>query len=163
MSGYINAMRRYVEFSGRSSRSEFWFFVLFYIIIYIVAIVLDAFILGSGGQGVGILTGIVILAHLIPAIAVSVRRLHDIDRTGWWVLVFWLGPLVVFLISMIAMGGSIFAMMSGGEDAAAAGIAGMGLTLMIVGLIDLVIFIVAIVFYVTPGTPGPNTYGPPPF
>jgi uncharacterized membrane protein YhaH (DUF805 family) len=162
MSGYMNAMRRYFEFGGRSSRSEFWFFVLFYIIIYIIAAIVDAFIFGGGeGGGIGILTGIVILAHLIPSISVSVRRLHDIDRTGWWVLFFWGAPILVMIVGMLMMGGSIVAMMSGSDTGAVAGLAGMGAAFMIIALVDLVILIVALVFYCTAGTPGPNRFGPP--
>ena len=160
MSGYTNAMRRYFEFGGRSSRSEFWFFVLFYIIIIVLAAVLDAVIFGSQG-GIGILYGIVALAHLVPAIAVSVRRLHDTDRTGWWVLVFFLAPIIVAVITMGVLGGSLAFMMSGNTDVFA-GMATMGLGLLIIALVDIVILIVAIVFYATPGTPGPNRFGPPP-
>ena len=160
MSGYINAMRRYFEFGGRSSRSEFWFFVLFYVIIIILAAVLDAVIFGSQG-GIGILYGIVALAHLVPAIAVSVRRLHDIDRTGWWVLFFVLVPIIIPLIAMGALGGSL-ALMMGSETDVFAGMAAMGIGLLVVALVDIVILIVAIIFYATPGTPGPNRFGPPP-
>lgn len=160
MNNYTNAMRRYFEFSGRSSRSEFWFFVLCLIIILIVASILDRFVLGS--EGLGILYFVVSIAHLIPGIAVSVRRLHDIDRTGLWVLLFWLGPMLVSLIGMVLMGGSIFMMMSGQDTAALAGLATMGAGFLLIAIIDIAIVIVAIVFYVTPGTPGPNTYGPPP-
>jgi uncharacterized membrane protein YhaH (DUF805 family) len=163
MRGYMNAMRRYFDFSGRSSRSEFWFFVLFYIIIYIVAAIIDAFVFGAGERGgMGILTSIVVLAHLIPSISVSVRRLHDIDRTGWWVLFFWGAPILVMVIGGLLMGGSIFAMMSGTDAGAAAGLAGMGASFMIIVLVDLAILIVALVFYCTAGTPGPNRFGPPP-
>jgi uncharacterized membrane protein YhaH (DUF805 family) len=101
------------------------------------------------------------LAHLLPGISVTVRRLHDIDRTGWWVLVFLVAPMFVSIIAMFLMGGSIFMMMSGGDAAAAAGLAGMGVSLLLIGLIDLVLLIVALVFYCTPGTPGPNRFGPP--
>jgi uncharacterized membrane protein YhaH (DUF805 family) len=88
MNSYMNAMRRYVDFSGRSSRSEFWFFVLFYFIIAIIATVIDAVVLGSQmAQGIGILSGIVTLVHIIPSISVGVRRLHDTDRSGWWILI----------------------------------------------------------------------------
>lgn len=159
MNGYMNAMRRYVEFSGRSSRSEFWFFILFLILILIVASIIDQFALGS--QGPGILYFIVSLAHLIPGIAVSVRRLHDIDRTGLWVLLFWLAPILVTIVGMVVMGGSIFMMTSGQDTAVFAGLAAMGLGFLLIAIIDIVILIIAIVFYVTPGTPGPNTYGPP--
>lgn len=160
MNSYMNAMRRYVDFSGRSSRSEFWFFVLFLVIILIVAMLIDQLALGSTGPG--ILYFIVALAHIIPGIAVSVRRLHDIDRTGLWVLLFWLAPLLVWLIGLIMMGGSIMMMMGGSDTAAVAGIATMGAGFLFMALFNLVIAIVALVFYVTPGTPGANTYGPPP-
>lgn len=160
MNGYTNAMRRYFEFSGRSSRSEFWYFVLFLVILLIVAALLDRAVFGSDSGG--ILYFIVSLVHLVPGIAVSVRRLHDIDRTGLWVLLFWLAPFVVSLIGMVLMGGSIFMMMSGEDTAAVAGLATMGAGFLLIAIIDIAILIVAIVFYVTPGTPGPNTYGPPP-
>ncbi len=160
MNSYVSAMRRYFEFSGRSRRAEFWFFILFMVILLIVASVIDGLVLGSNGPG--ILYFVVAIAHLIPGIAVSIRRLHDIDRTGLWVLLFWLAPLLVSLIGMILMGGSIFMMMSGDDTAAIAGLATMGAGFMLIALLDLVIIIVAIVFYVTPGTLGPNRYGPPP-
>lgn len=160
MNGYTNAMRRYFEFSGRSSRSEFWYFILFLVILLIVATLLDRAVLGS--ESGGILYFIVSLVHLIPGIAVSVRRLHDIDRTGLWVLLFWLAPFVVSLIGMVLMGGSMFMMMSGQDTAALAGFATMGAGFLLIAIIDIAILIVAIVFYVTPGNPGPNTYGPPP-
>jgi len=160
MNSYTNAMRRYFEFSGRSSRSEFWFFVLFMVILLVIASIIDQFVLGS--EGPGILYFIVAIVHLIPGIAVSVRRLHDIDRTGLWVLLFWLVPIVVSLIGMIFLGGSIFMMMSGDSAGMAAGFATMGAGFLLIAVIDLAIAIIAIVFYVTPGTLGPNTYGPPP-
>ena len=160
MNSYMNAMRRYFEFSGRSNRSEFWLFVLFTIIILVLAMVIDRLALGS--EGPGVLYFIVALAHLIPGISVSVRRLHDIDRTGLWVLLFALAPTLIWVVGLIIMGGSIMMMMGGTDASAAAGFATMGMGFMLIGLINLIIAIVAIVFYVTPGTPGPNTYGPPP-
>lgn len=160
MNGYMNAMRRYFEFSGRSNRSEFWLFVLFTIIILVIAMIIDRLALGS--EGPGVLYFIVALVHLIPGISVSVRRLHDIDRTGLWVLLFALAPTLIWVVGLIIMGGSIMMMMGGTDASAAAGFATMGMGFMLIGLINLIIAIVAIVFYVTPGTPGPNTYGPPP-
>jgi uncharacterized membrane protein YhaH (DUF805 family) len=76
-SGFNN----YVTFSGRAVRSEFWFWMLFAFIANIVAGIVDA-ILGLGVVGL-----LVSLALFLPGLAVSVRRLHDIDRTGWWVLI----------------------------------------------------------------------------
>jgi uncharacterized membrane protein YhaH (DUF805 family) len=110
MNAYLNAMRRYVDFGGRSSRSEFWLYVLVYVIIYIIAIVLDALVLGHNMSqgGVGIFTGIVALVHLLPGLAVAVRRLHDTDRSGWWILIC-LIPLIgaIWLIVLYCSAGTL--------------------------------------------------------
>jgi uncharacterized membrane protein YhaH (DUF805 family) len=159
MSGYVNAMRRYFEFSGRSSRSEFWFYVLLYVVIYIVASILDAIIFGRNAGGVAVLTSLVALVHLVPSISVSVRRLHDIDRTGWWILL----GFVPAVAMVVLLGGSMFMMFAGGGDEPqAAGWAAMGVSMLIVCLIALAVAIVLIVFYCTPGTAGANRFGPPP-
>ena len=82
MSWYLEALKKYAVFSGRSRRREYWYFVLFNIIVGIVLGWIDA-LLGTRGSyyaGAGLLSGIYSLAVLIPTLAVSVRRLHDIDR-----------------------------------------------------------------------------------
>ena len=88
MSWFVEALKKYAVFSGRSRRKEYWYFVLFVVIINIVLNIIDSLIgTYNRSAGVGLLTSIFNLAVLIPSIAVSVRRLHDIDRTGWWVLI----------------------------------------------------------------------------
>ena len=74
--------RGYVAFSGRASRSEFWWWVLFTFIFSIVSSGLDA-ILGS----TPVIYLLYYLAMLLPSRAVAVRRLHDTDRSGWWILI----------------------------------------------------------------------------
>ena len=88
MSWYLEALKKYAVFGGRSRRKEYWYFVLFSLIVSLVWSAIDAR-LGtlSSSTNVGLLGGIYGLAIIIPSIAVSVRRLHDIDRTGWWVLI----------------------------------------------------------------------------
>jgi uncharacterized membrane protein YhaH (DUF805 family) len=76
-----SALSKYVTFSGRARRSEFWWFALFSIIVSIVASVLDRIM---GTAFVSILAG---LALLLPSLAVTVRRLHDTGRSGWWILI----------------------------------------------------------------------------
>jgi uncharacterized membrane protein YhaH (DUF805 family) len=93
-------MRRYFDFSGRSTRSQFWMFTLIVLVFGIMAIVLDAAVLGSSEPS--LFSAIVYLAHLIPSIAVTVRRLHDSDKRGWWVLI-GLVPLVG-IIALIVFG-----------------------------------------------------------
>jgi uncharacterized membrane protein YhaH (DUF805 family) len=91
--GFVQAITsgfsHYVAFSGRAIRSEYWYWVLFTIIGSIIAGILDTTIFGvdyTGGPTVSPLDGIFSLVTFLPSLAVSIRRLHDIDRTGWWVL-----------------------------------------------------------------------------
>ncbi len=76
-SGFNN----YVTFSGRAARSEFWYWMLFSFIANLVAGIVD------GILGLGLVGLLVSLALFLPGIAVSARRLHDIDRSGWWLLI----------------------------------------------------------------------------
>ena len=86
MTSYLNAMRNYFNFKGRASRSEFWLFLLFVVILSIITLILDE-VSGFADEGAMVFTGLLSLIHLIPSISVSVRRLHDINKTGWWLLI----------------------------------------------------------------------------
>ena len=101
MSWYLEALTKYAVFSGRSRRMEYWYFVLFNIIVSIVLGVIDG-LLGTSGSyaGAGLLSGIYGLAVLIPSLAVTVRRLHDTDRTGWWILIA-LVPLIGVIVLLV--------------------------------------------------------------
>ena len=91
----------YATFSGRSQRSEYWYFLLFYLIIYLVLAVVDG-ITGSfsAKSGIGLLTGIFSLAMLLPGLSVAVRRLHDTGRSGWWILI-GLIPLIGGIVPIV--------------------------------------------------------------
>lgn len=71
---------KYVEFGGRASRSEYWYWTLFAVIVTVIGNIID------GVLGINAVSMIVGLGLLLPGLAVSARRLHDIDRTFWWVL-----------------------------------------------------------------------------
>ncbi len=88
MNWYLKALKQYADFSGRARRKEYWFFSLFNLIFLILSAMLDN-MLGTFNQqnGVGLLSGIYSLAIIIPGIAVSVRRLHDTNRSGWMLLI----------------------------------------------------------------------------
>lgn len=88
MSWYLEVLKKYVTFSGRARRKEYWMFVLFNIIFSIVATVLDS-VIGTRDPdtGYGIISGLYSLAVLLPGLAVSARRLHDIGKSGWWLLI----------------------------------------------------------------------------
>jgi len=102
---FIDTLKyRYAQFSGRASRSEFWYFMLFYFLIDIVLVFIDLLVVDpmfgitpdQAGQG-GLLEIIFALAMLIPSIALAVRRLHDIGKSGWWYLIGFI-PLVGALV-----------------------------------------------------------------
>lgn len=103
MDWYIEVLRKYAIFSGRSRRKEYWFFVLFNILISIGLGIVDG-ILGtySVESSIGLFGCLYSLAVLIPSIAVTVRRLHDIDRSGWWILIF-LIPIIGTIILLVFM------------------------------------------------------------
>lgn len=111
----LQPLRKYAEFTGRARRSEFWLFWLFTVVAGGIAGVLDAMLFNL--DDFEPLQAIVGLGLLIPSLAVGFRRLHDTDKTAWWMLL-WLLPI----IGWIAL----------------------------------------LVFYLTPGTAGPNKYGPDP-
>ncbi len=100
---YMLALRRYVDFAGRSRRREYWFFALGNVVIAIVLMLIER-MLGMASGGYGILTIIFELAILVPSIAVSIRRLHDTGRSGWWILIAFvpiLGALVLLYFMLL--------------------------------------------------------------
>ena len=101
MGWYLEALKKYAVFSGRSRRKEYWYFVLFNIIVAIVLAGIDA-LLGtvSPSSNIGLLSGIYCLAILIPSLAVTVRRLHDITRSGWWIFIN-LIPLIGAIVLLV--------------------------------------------------------------
>ena len=92
MKWYLNVLNNYATFSGRARRSEYWFFVLFNMIFGIVAMILDNILGTTFDLGFGISYGyiylIYTLAILIPGLAVVVRRLHDVGKSGWMYFIF---------------------------------------------------------------------------
>lgn len=166
MEWMILPLKRYAQFSGRSRRMEYWMWVLFVVIATIVLSVLDS-ILGLGGRtqvgpgavpggysyGAGVsggwLANIFSLAVLIPGLAVSVRRLHDVNRSGWWLLV----PLAPYAVGFAIL----FTLTAGGGGVS--GLLVLSMLAMVAGLIGA---IVLLVWFCMPGTVGTNDYGPDP-
>jgi uncharacterized membrane protein YhaH (DUF805 family) len=117
MNAYLAVMRNYATFSGRAGRKEYWLFALIVIVIMIACFILDpllgiyvmqgifktgtsaevngAVLAAQAHDGVGILTVIAYLIHIIPGFAVAVRRLHDVDKSAWFILLGMI-PLVNF-------------------------------------------------------------------
>jgi len=139
--------QKYATFKGRASRSEYWWFFLFCIILGFIGGALEG-IMGNDGA---VLSGIASLATFLPSLSVTVRRLHDTDRSGWW--------LGGFYLAMIPVG-VIAGLIAAAIDAAGAQdpLIGMGL----MGLMMLLLFgysIAILVFLCSKGTPGPNRFG----
>lgn len=88
MDWYIEVMKKYAVFSGRARRKEYWMFVLFNTIIVFVLGFALGFLDGMLNTNIGVVVvGIYNLAVFIPSLAVSIRRMHDLGRSGWWILV----------------------------------------------------------------------------
>lgn len=101
MSWFLLALKKYATFSGRSQRSEYWFFFLFYLLIVFVLAMLDVLVGTYSESGeLGLFSGAFVLAMLIPSLAVGVRRLHDIGRTGWWLLI-GLVPIIGTIVLLV--------------------------------------------------------------
>lgn len=99
--GFAEAVKtcfaKYVTFSGRAARPEYWYWVLFGVLVSIVLAIVDFAVIGAQ---VGILHDLFSLATFLPSIAVATRRLHDIDRSGWWQLLFFV-PIVGAIILIV--------------------------------------------------------------
>jgi uncharacterized membrane protein YhaH (DUF805 family) len=84
----------YAKFDGRASRPAFWWWVLFVFLVGIAANIIDFAI------GAPVFTALVGLALLLPNLSVSIRRLHDTNRTGWWILIY-LIPLIGLIVLLV--------------------------------------------------------------
>ena len=109
--GFMDAVRsclsKYATISGRARRAEYWYFYLAIIIAAIIAATLDVVVgVITFGLGAGIFSIIVTLGIIIPSICVTIRRLHDQDRSGWWILIALVPAIggIVLLVFMILRG-----------------------------------------------------------
>ena len=95
--------KKFANFDGRASRSEYWWFQLFYIVIIIVAAIFDSFYVDNS-QTMGPVELVSTLVLFIPALSVGVRRLHDVGRSGWWwlasITIIGLIPLLIWTVSI---------------------------------------------------------------
>lgn len=103
MNWYLEVLKKYAVFTGRARRKEYWYFILFNIMISIILSAIDGMTGSYNPQtGMGLLGTIYILAILLPAVGVSIRRLHDTGRSGWWVLLS-LIPLLGTIVLLVFM------------------------------------------------------------
>lgn len=102
---YIRGLQRYIQFTGRAGRAEFWYYILFYILIVIGLRIVDGVLFGATA-GNGVLTWLFWLFSIMPNLAIGARRLHDTGRSGWWLLLSLIPivGLIVLLIWFISQG-----------------------------------------------------------
>jgi uncharacterized membrane protein YhaH (DUF805 family) len=95
-----SGFRNYATFSGRAPRSEFWYWTLFAVLATAAANIIDSVLF------IGLVSPLVSLLLLLPGVAVSVRRLHDLDRSGWWLLLTLTGIGIILLLIWDCMRGT---------------------------------------------------------
>ena len=108
MKYYILAIKNFAVFSGRSNRSEYWYYVLFNLIFAVIAAVIDNVLnLSFDFAPYGFIYLCYVLATLVPGLAVAVRRLHDTNKSGWFVLIV-LIPIIgsIWLLILLASKGT---------------------------------------------------------
>lgn len=141
-------MSKFVTFKGRASRSEYWFFMLLTLIVSIVTSSLDV-VLFPNLLDISPLNSISALILFLPTLSASVRRLHDTDRSGWWI-----GGAYLFLLAVVVAAIAIFSDAPGEEDSIQ-----YAILLGICGLAFFIYAIVVLIFTIQRGTPGPNRFG----
>jgi uncharacterized membrane protein YhaH (DUF805 family) len=142
----IRPLKKYAVFSGRAPRAEYWWYTLATFVLGFPLDVVDKY-----AGNTSFISGAFNLAIILPAMAVTVRRLHDTNRSGWWLLAFVVGFGLVGLVAAIGA-----ATRSSSTAASFTGI-------MVAVLLMLITSITVLVFMVLPGTEGPNRYGPDPY
>lgn len=108
--GFVGAIKKgfkgYVVWNARSTRPEYWWWTLFAVIVAIIAAIIDSVVFSTNATtSIGPVSGIVSLALFLPGLSVLIRRLHDTDRTGWWVWIMLIpiaGAIVSFIFTVLA-------------------------------------------------------------
>ncbi len=166
-------LRKYADFGGRATRAEFWWWVLATTIASLVLGAVDSLIsVLTGGYGYSPFSTIFALAILLPHLAVTARRLHDIGKTGWWQLVWLLlagGAWIAFLLVVaFTLANYIFGEgwnVGEHEFRASLTFARFGTAIfgfMFALLVTLAVVVWEIVWMTRRGEAGPNRYGPEP-
>ena len=174
----LRPFKRYAEFSGRSSRAEFWWFFLALFLLYAIMWIVffgamvssiataqnnpSAGMMGAIGVG-GILVGLFWLALIIPTISVQVRRLHDTNRSGWWLGGFYLLYVAYFVLMFGSLASVMMAAAAGGTASPTPPNPAIFMVTMVLGLAIFVYMIALIVFYCQSGTKGSNRFGDDPY
>lgn len=145
----IEPLRKYARFSGRARRAEYWWFALFTTGLGVVAGIIDI-ILGFDVEKNGPVGAAVSLGMLVPSLAVSARRMHDLGRSALWLVL----PVLGLFAAALIFG---FALSSGGVGSSGGPMFGVAFVIAIFGYLLLLL-----VWFCRRGTDGPNRFGPDP-
>jgi uncharacterized membrane protein YhaH (DUF805 family) len=158
---------KYVTFSGRARRPEYWWFFLFIVLGSVVANIADGVIFGfatAAGPATQVVSPVFSLATFLPLLAAGWRRMHDSGRPGWYLLM----PLGVSVVMMLGLLLGVFGfaeleMAGADEEALRSAAGGFGLAgIAIAGAVQLVLTLLIIWWLTRPTQPGPNAYGDEP-
>ena len=164
MMPFPEAIKSCLGFGGRATRAEFWWWMLGVVTVSSILSILDGILFGFEDD-IQIFSSLFGLVVLLPGLAVTARRLHDIGRSGWWQLVwivaFLLGA-IPFVIGGMASLGSMFFLSGGEGDFNMAAIVPFIIGLLISAAIWVGLVVLAIWWMVKQGQAGPNQHGPDP-
>lgn len=167
--GVIEATRtclsKFATFSGRASRSEYWWFLLAVVLASVILSIVDSMLFGTTENSGQPLTGIFQLIMFVPLLAAAWRRLQDSGRPGWYALLPMLFSLVFLVVTLFGIF-AVSVVVEGGDPAGdeARGVLSMiGLSgLMTMGAIQIAVTILMLWWLTRPSEPGTNAYGPAP-
>jgi len=158
--------RKYVTFSGRARRPEYWWFVLFVVLCSIVSSILDGIVFGFGTDdepNAEVFHTIVSLGTFLPLLSAGWRRMHDTGRSGWHLLLPLIASVVIFAVLMLGVDGFLERGQSGEAAVEQAVDSGLGLGVLVVGgLVQLGLTIMVLWWLTRPTEPAANAYGPVP-
>ena len=163
--------KKYCVFKGRARRSEYWYWTLFVILLSVGIEVLQGLLslpalFGKGSVGtlttfVNVFSGVISAATILPSLGVTVRRLHDTNHSGWWLLALYVLEIAFLVLILGGMDSSIIT-----GDVPDLDFSSMNTTqialLCLVGVFGIVLTIVMFIWYCTDSKPGNNKYGPSP-
>jgi uncharacterized membrane protein YhaH (DUF805 family) len=148
-------------FRGRINRAKWWLTVLVSIVIAVIGAIIAAIIHSEAvGNGISFVASIV---QLWISLAAGAKRLHDLNRTGAWLVLFYLGPMVLIGVFIGVIGMDVMAALVTDQNLDAASLARIGTAGIVVGVLGLILAIWALIWFgCLRGSVGPNQYGPDP-
>jgi uncharacterized membrane protein YhaH (DUF805 family) len=103
MNEFKLALRNYANFDGRSTRKEYWMYILFYALILFGLLIIDNLMNNSI---IGIIVGLFQIVFIIPSLSIAVRRLHDVNKNGWFLLLSFIPLANLYILYLLVQSSS---------------------------------------------------------